>query len=111
MASLALGCTYGLGLPAFQARAVNLAGPAERARMLPMAGLLFEVAILVFPLVAGAVVGSAGYRGLFALLIGITAAVTALGQIRGRRAEPVAAPPLQSVPAAAVADGGSAEPA
>ncbi|KPM57033.1 hypothetical protein ACG83_04330 [Frankia sp. R43] len=111
VASLALGCTYGLGLPAFQARAVNLAGPAERARMLPMAGLLFEVAILVFPLVAGSVVGASGYRGLFALLIGITAAVTALGQIRGRRPERVAPPPLPSVPTAAVADGGSAEPA
>ncbi|WP_239333216.1 MFS transporter [Frankia sp. CiP3] len=84
LASLALGCTYGLGLPAFQARAVNLAGPAERARMLPMAGLLFEVSILVFPLVAGAIVSSGGYRGLFAVLLAITAVVTALGQLRGR---------------------------
>ncbi|MEX5709350.1 MFS transporter [Parafrankia sp. FMc6] len=102
-ASLALGCTYGLGLPAFQARAVNLAGPAERARMLPMAGLLFEVSILVFPLVAGAIVSSGGYRGLFAVLLVITAVVTALGQIRGRplpAAQPVPRPnPPADLPA------------
>ncbi|WP_163554528.1 MFS transporter [Candidatus Frankia alpina] len=98
LASLLLGCTYGLGLPAFQARAVNLAGPEERVRMLPMAGLLFEVAILAFPLVAGAVVHANGYRGLFVLLIAITGVVTALGQIRGR-------PQLDAQPAG---DGASA---
>jgi len=84
LASLLLGCTYGLGLPAFQARAVDLAGPGERVRMLPMAGLLLEVAILAFPVVAGAVVHTSGYRGLFVLLIAITLAVRALGQVRGR---------------------------
>lgn len=77
--SALLGATYGLALPAVQARAVNFAGPSERSVLLPLAGLLFEVAILVFPLVAGLVIRSGGYELLFAVLLGLSVAVGALG--------------------------------
>ncbi|KLL11220.1 MULTISPECIES: MFS transporter [Protofrankia] len=102
VASALLGCTYGLGLPAFQARAVNLADAADRVRMLPMAGLLFEVAILVFPVVAGLIVGIAGYQGLSAVLVAIACAIAVLGQLPRR--------PRPSQESAAVAPGSVSRP-
>jgi MFS family permease len=77
--SVLLGITYGMALPALQARAVNLAAPAQRSKLLPLAGLLFEVAILVFPLVAGYVIRLGGYRVLFVVLLGFTLGVALLG--------------------------------
>jgi MFS family permease len=78
-ASALLGVTYGLTLPALQARTVNLATAAERPRTLPLAGLLFQVAILAFPLVAGAIITTLGYRALFAVLLGLALAMVVVG--------------------------------
>jgi MFS family permease len=78
-ASALLGGAYGLALPAMQARAVNFAPTADRRRMLPLAGLLFQIAILGFPLVAGAVITAFGYRVLFAVLFCFAVAVSLLG--------------------------------
>lgn len=82
VASAMLGITYGLTLPAAQARAVNL-GPAElRARMLPLAGLVFETTVLVFPLVSGYVIHAWGYEAMFALLLFFSLILAAAGFIR-----------------------------
>jgi MFS family permease len=78
-ASALLGAAYGLALPAIQARAVNLAPVADRARMLPLAGLVFQTVILAFPLVAGAVITAFGYQSVFVVLVGLAAALVALG--------------------------------
>lgn len=78
-ASALLGAAYGLALPAAQARAVNLAPIGDRPRMLPLAGLLFQIAILVFPLAAGAMIIAFGYRVLFGVLLCFAVAVSLLG--------------------------------
>jgi MFS family permease len=67
--SVLLGITYGMALPALQARAVNLADPPQRPKLLPLAGLLFETAILAFPLAAGFLIRVGNYRLLFGVLL------------------------------------------
>jgi MFS family permease len=89
-ASALLGAAYGLALPAAQARAVNLAVSRDRSRMLPLAGLLFQVVILAFPLVAGAIIVAAGYVVLFGVLLAFSVGITLLGWPRRRSA--IAAP-------------------
>lgn len=79
LASTLLGAAYGLALPAAQARAVNLAPPLERPRMLPLAGLLFQVVILAFPLAAGAIIVEGGYVVLFGVLLAFGVGITLLG--------------------------------
>ncbi|MEV4619895.1 MFS transporter [Asanoa sp. NPDC049573] len=79
-ASAVLGGAYGLALPAIQARAVNVAPPADRPRMLPLAGLLFQLVILAFPLVAGAVITAFGYQAVFGVLVALAAALLALSR-------------------------------
>ena len=69
ISSAALGLGYGLALPGVQAQAVNVSEEQVRPRVLPMAGMLFEGAILGFPLVAGWVITGFGYRALFAVLL------------------------------------------
>ena len=69
ISSAFLGLGYGLALPGVQAQAVNVSEEQIRSRVLPMAGMLFEGAILGFPLVAGWVITSFGYRALFAVLL------------------------------------------
>jgi MFS family permease len=59
-ASALLGLGYGLGLPSVQARAVNVSEEAVRPRVLPIGGLLFQAAILGFPLFAGWVIADLG---------------------------------------------------
>ena len=67
-ASAFVGLGYGLALPSVQAQAVNVSEEEVRARVLPLAGLLFQAAILVFPLVAGWTIAASGYPALFAVL-------------------------------------------
>jgi MFS family permease len=69
ISSAFLGLGYGLALPGVQAQAVNVSEEQVRPRVLPMAGMLFEGAILGFPLVAGWVITGFGYRALFAVLL------------------------------------------
>jgi MFS family permease len=73
-ASALLGLGYGLALPSVQAQAVNVSEEVVRMRVLPMAGLLFQAAILGFPLFAGWVIANLGYAALFAVLISLAMA-------------------------------------
>lgn len=67
-ASAVMGLGYGLALPAAQALAVNVSADAIRPRVLPIAGLVFQTAILAFPLAVGWIVVTFDYWLLFALL-------------------------------------------
>ncbi|HYZ05420.1 MAG TPA: MFS transporter [Rubrobacter sp.] len=69
ISSALLGLGYGLALPSVQAQAVNVSEERVRPRVLPMGGMLFQGAILGFPLVAGWVITGFGYRVLFAVLL------------------------------------------
>lgn len=77
-ASAATGVGYGLALPLLQAQAVALSAPDVRSRVLPLAGLLFETAILTFPAVAGAVISGLGYQAVFAVLLAFAVVQTAI---------------------------------
>lgn len=92
--SALLGITYGLTLPALQAGSVNVSAPENRPRILPLAGLVFEFAILAFPLVAGAIIVSVGYNALFAILLAFAVTIAALSAAHARRT----AAPLPAVP-------------
>jgi MFS family permease len=69
ISSAFLGLGYGLALPGVQAQAVNVSEEQVRPRVLPLAGMLFEGAILGFPLVAGWIITGFGYKALFAVLL------------------------------------------
>jgi MFS family permease len=103
LASWMLGMTYGLTLPAMQAGAVNASAEEYRPRMLPLAGLIFEVAVLAFPLVAGAIITAAGYNVMFVVLLGFATAIAGLG-IWQARAGQVIVPPAALVPSPASAE-------
>jgi MFS family permease len=77
-ASAFVGLGYGLALPSVQAQAVNVSGEEVRSKVLPLAGLLFQAAILLFPLVAGWLIVVLGYPALFAVLIFFAAAQAAI---------------------------------
>ncbi|KGN31287.1 hypothetical protein N802_04155 [Knoellia sinensis KCTC 19936] len=68
-ASAAMGLGYGLALPATQAHAVAVSAEALRPRVLPLAGLVFQTAILSFPLAVGWIVVQFGYWELFTVLV------------------------------------------
>ncbi|GAB4065714.1 hypothetical protein GCM10028777_16170 [Angustibacter speluncae] len=72
-AAAVLGLGYGLALPTTQALAVSQSDPDLRPQVLPAAGLVFQTAILAFPLVVGAIVTSFGYRALFVVLVAAAA--------------------------------------
>ena len=78
-ASGLLGLGYGLALPNVQAQAVNVSEESVRPRILPMAGLLFQVAILGFPLVAGWIIAGLGYPSLFTVLVFFSLVLTIIG--------------------------------
>ena len=77
-ASAFVGLGYGLALPSVQAQAVNVSDEEVRPRVLPLAGLLFQAAILVFPLAAGWLIAAFGYPALFAVLVSFAATQAAL---------------------------------
>jgi predicted MFS family arabinose efflux permease len=79
LASSFLGLGYGLALPSVQAQAVNVSEESVRPRVLPMAGLLFQAAILGFPLVAGWIIAGLGYPILFAVLVFFALAQAIIG--------------------------------
>jgi MFS family permease len=86
---------YGLALPGVQAQAVNVSEEQVRPRVLPMAGMLFEGAILGFPLVAGWVITGFGYRALFAILLALALVQVAIAwwryMVTGRKTSTQAA--------------------
>jgi MFS family permease len=95
-ASGLLGLGYGLALPSVQAQAVNVSEEPVRPRVLPMAGLLFQAAILGFPLVAGWIIAGLGYPILFTVLVFFALAQAILGWWRysvARRAAAVVSTP------------------
>jgi MFS family permease len=77
-ASAFVGLGYGLALPSVQAQAVNVSDEEVRARVLPLAGLLFQAAVLAFPLAAGWLISTLGYPALFAVLVSLAAAQAAI---------------------------------
>ena len=100
ISSAALGLGYGLALPGVQAQAVNVSEEQVRPRVLPMAGMLFEGAILGFPLVAGWIITGFGYRALFAVLLAFALVQVAIAWWRflvsgrtARNASSVGTPP------------------
>ena len=76
--SALVGLGYGLALPSVQAQAVNVSDAEVRPRVLPLAGLLFQAAILAFPLAAGWLITALGYPALFAVLVSFAAAQAAI---------------------------------
>jgi MFS family permease len=96
LASGLLGLGYGLALPSVQAQAVNVSEESVRPRVLPIAGLLFQTAILGFPLVAGWIIAGLGYPTLFAVLVFCALAQAIIGWWRYsavRRADRAASAP------------------
>jgi len=91
VSSAFLGLGYGLALPGVQAQAVNVSEERVRTRVLPMAGMLFEGAILSFPLVAGWVITGLGYPALFAVLLAFALVQVAIAWWRFLAAGPQAA--------------------
>lgn len=75
-------------MPALQAGAVNASAEEYRPRILPLAGLMYEMAILAFPLVAGAIITTVGYTAVLIVLLGFAVAVASLG-FRHSMATPV----------------------
>lgn len=89
--SALLGLGYGLALPAVQAHTVNVTPAALRPRVLPVAGLVFQTAILTFPLLVGLMVTSFDYWLLFIVLVafaGLQAAIAWQQVLRRHRLEP-----------------------
>lgn len=89
-ASAAMGLGYGLALPATQAHAVAVSPDSIQPRVLPIAGLVFQTAILAFPLAVGWIVVHSGYWLLFTVLIAfaVVQALISWRQVISQRAHP-----------------------
>jgi MFS family permease len=96
VASGALGLGYGLALPTVQAHAVNVSEETLRPRILPIAGLVFQAAILGFPLIAGWIIVGFGYQALFAVLLSFVLAQAAIGWWRLTASRTIARKKLRS---------------
>ena len=79
MASAFVGLGYGLALPSVQAQAVNVSEQPIRPRVLPLAGLVFQAAMLGFPLIAGWIIAGLGYPALFTVLMTLALIQVAIG--------------------------------
>lgn len=90
IASAAIGLGYGLALPATQAHAVSVSEESLQPRVLPFAGLVFQTAILAFPLAVGWIVVQFGYWLLFSVLIAFALVQAAISwrQVAIQRAHP-----------------------
>ena len=95
-ASGALGLGYGLALPTVQAHAVNVSEETVRSRILPISGLVFQAAILGFPLIAGWIIVGFGYQALFAILLSFILAQAAIGWWRFAASRTIARKELRS---------------
>ncbi|WP_210603418.1 MFS transporter [Brevibacterium oceani] len=94
LTSAVLGLSYGLALPTAQAEVVNVSEESVRARVLPLAGLIFQGATLAFPLAVGMIVANYGYTPLFAVLVvfgTVQAAISWIAFARRRAAGPMSA--------------------
>ncbi|WP_210602876.1 MFS transporter [Brevibacterium oceani] len=99
--SAVLGLTYGLALPTAQAEVVNVSAETVRARVLPLAGLIFQGATLAFPLAVGLIVADFGYYPLFTVLVVfalVQAAISWRAFARRRVVAPVPTPEPDTVP-------------
>lgn len=89
-ASAAMGLGYGLALPATQAHAVAVSADSVRPRVLPIAGLVFQTAILAFPIAVGWIVVQFGYWLLFTVLVAFAVIQAAISwrQVASHKAHP-----------------------
>lgn len=89
-ASAAMGMGYGLALPATQARAVAVSADAVQPQVLPIAGLVFQTAILAFPIAVGWIVFHFGYWLLFTVLVAFAVVQAAISwrQVASQQAHP-----------------------
>jgi hypothetical protein len=70
---------YGLALPSVRAQAVNVSEEVVRPRVLLLAGLLFQAAILGVLLIAGWIIANLGSPALFAVLVMLALVQAAIG--------------------------------
>lgn len=96
VSSVLLGMGYGLALPAVQAEAVNVSPERLRPRVLPLAGLVFQAGILLFPLVVGLTVTALGYWMLFLVLLSFAVLQATLAWRQVLRPAAAATPPMEA---------------
>ncbi|MDJ0628806.1 MAG: hypothetical protein QNJ44_11145 [Rhodobacter sp.] len=86
IAALSLGVTYGLSYPIVQAQAVKFAPPELRTMTQVLFSLFYFFGLYAFPLVAGLVIVTITYPGLWITLGGIALAQAAIAFVTFRKA-------------------------